>query len=437
MHHDLFNLISFLNHNPALKLLISNMQQSDNHFWLVGGCLRNSLLDLPQVDIDIACSSDPTVLARAWSHEVSAHWFCLDVNRKQSRVLLPSGLTLDFSPLRSSSIIADLCLRDFTVNAMALPVDTLSTNSLVLDPLDGLSHLHKKQLHCCSDRSFIDDPLRMLKGIRHAVTLDFELSNDTLKQIKASKQLLSNTAGERIRDELSKIFNSDKSIEGVEVLIDTGLLDVLFGAEGKCWNKGRAIREIDELDKKIHQVGLKKIYDLSVLKQTDSFSVRAIFLFSELLKNYEPVKLSKLLHNRLRLSRQQQSLIKELQLKPDLQSLSLLASVEGQRRQALLAEKHGKFFIEKILYWGVCRNLVTLDRAIELHKSFTHEQKRGRVPAMLNGKMISSLLGSDQDSQIGYWQEQLKLAEIKGEISTILEAENWLKSKLSFDKKEA
>ena len=437
MHPDLFTLISFLNHNPDLKLLLSEMVQSDNHFWLVGGCLRNSLLDLPQTDIDIACSDDPTVLARSWGNAISGHWFWLDAKRKQSRVLLESGLTLDFSPLRSSSIVADLCLRDFTVNALALPVDTLSANPVVLDPLDGVAHLHKKQLHCCSPQSFIDDPLRMLKGIRHAVTLGFELSTDTLKQIVSSKHLLSNTAGEWIRDELSKIFNSDNATKGVELLINTGLLGALFGVEGKNWNRNAAITEIGEFDNKIRQVGWDTIDEFSVLKRTEQFSVRAIFLFSQLLKIYQPAGLSELLHDRLRLSRQQQSLIVDLQVEPDLQVLSLLETVEGQRRQALLAEKMGPFFFEKILYWGLCRNLVALDRAIELQKSLTHEQTLGRVPALLNGKMISSLLGGDQDSQIGSWQKRLKLAEIKGEILTIPEAENWLKSKLSFDKKEA
>lgn len=437
MHPDLLTLISFLNNNPELKLLLSEMEQSDNRFWLVGGCLRNSLLDLPQVDIDIACSADPTVLARSWGNAISGHWFWLDANRKQSRVLMPSGLTLDFSPLRSSSIIADLCLRDFTVNAMALSVDTLSTHPLVLDPLDGLIHLQKKQLHCCSMQSFSDDPLRMLKGIRHAVTLGFELSTDTLTQIMASKHLLSRTAGERIREEFSKIFNSDNVIKGVELLINTGLLGALFGVEGKHWNRNAAMTEIGEFDKRIRQIGLKKINEFSVLKQTDSFSVRAIFLFSQLLKNYDPAGLSALLHDRLRLSRQQQALITELQFEPDLQVLSLLESVEGQRRQALLAEKLGTFFFEKLIYWGICRHSVNLDRAIKLQKSLACEQKLGRVPALLNGKMISSLLGSDQDSQISKWQKRLKLAEIKGEILTIPEAENWLKSKLSFDKKEA
>ena len=437
MHLDLFALISFLNNSPDLKLLLSEMKQSDNHFWLVGGCLRNSLLDLPQVDIDIACSADPTVLARSWGNAISGHWFWLDANRKQSRVLLQSGLTLDFSPLRSSSIAADLCLRDFTVNAMALSVDTLSTHPLILDPLDGLTHLQKKQLHCCSTQSFIDDPLRMLKGIRHAVTLGFELTTDTLKQIVSSKHLLSNTAGERVRDELSKILNSDNATKGVELLINTGLLRAFLGVEGKNWNRNAAITGIGEFDKKIRQLGSQKIDDFSVLKQSDPFSIRAIFLFSQLLKNYDSAGLSELLHDRLRLSRQQQTLIAELQVEPDLQVLSFLETGAGQRRQALLAEKMGPFFFEKILYWGLCRNQATLDRAIELQKSLTHEQKLGRVPALLNGKMISSLLGRGQDSQIGSWQEKIKLAEIKGEISTIAEAENWLKNKLSFDKKEA
>lgn len=377
MHPDLIALISFLNNSPELKLLLSEMKQSDNHFWLVGGCLRNSLLDLPQVDIDIACSADPTFLARTWGNAMSGHWFWLDANRKQSRVLLQSGLTLDFSPLRSSSIVADLCLRDFTVNAMALSVDTLSTYPLILDPLDGLTHLQKKQLHCCSTQSFIDDPLRMLKGVRHAVTLGFELSTDTLKQIVSSKHLLSCTAGERIREELSKILNSDNVIKGVELLINTGLLGALFGVEGKHWNRNAAITGIGEFDKKIRQLGSEKIDDFSVLKQSNPFSIRAIFLFSQLLNIYQPAGLSELLHDRLRLSRQQQALITELQVEPDLQVLSFLEKVEGQRRQALLAEKLGTFFFEKIFYWGVCRNFVTLDRAIELQKSLAYEQKQG------------------------------------------------------------
>jgi len=437
VHPNFLTFISFIKHNPDLKLLVSKMQQSDNQFWLVGGCLRNSLLNLPQVDIDIACSGDPTVLARSWGNEVSGHWFWLDSNRRQSRVLLQSGLTLDFSPLRSSSILNDLCLRDFTVNAMALPVATLSLSSAVLDPLDGMNHLRKKQLHCCSPQSFIDDPLRMLKGIRHAVTLGFELSSETLKCIISSKHLLSNTAGERIRDELSKIFNSDNAIKGVELLINTGLLGVIFGAEGRGWNQNTAISEIGALDRRTHDLGLNAIGGPSVLHKEDSFSVCALFLLAQLIKNYAPEDLADLLHSGLRLSRRQQNLIMELQAELDLEILSMLTSIKGRRRQALLVERLGPFFFEKILYWGVCGNHLTLDRTIELKNSFMHEQNQGRIPALLSGKLISTLLGRDQVSQVGTWQKKLKLAEIKGEITKSSEAETWFKSNLSFDKKEA
>ena len=437
MHPNFITLISFINHNPDLKLLVSNIQQSDNQFWLVGGCLRNSLLNLPQVDIDIACSCDPTAMARSWGSEVAGHWFWLDSSRRQSRVLLQSGLTLDFSPLRSSTILNDLCLRDFTVNAMALPLATLSLNSVVLDPLEGMNHLHKKQLHCCSFQSFIDDPLRMLKGIRHAVTLDFKLSSETLRCIVSSKDLLSNTAGERIRDELSKIFNSDNAIKGLELLVDTGLLGVMFGVRGGGWNKDTTISEIGEFDRRIRELGLSEIGELSALYKEDSFSVCALFLLAKLIKSYVPDDLEDLLCSRLRLSRRQKDLIIELQAELNFEILSMLGSIEGRRRQALLVERLGPFFFEKILYWGVCGNHVTLDRTIELKNSFINEQNQGRIPALLSGKLISNLLGRDQVSQVGKWQQKLKLAEIKGEITKSSEAETWFKSNLSFDKKEA
>ena len=432
-----FSLITFINQNSDLKLLISKMQESNDDFWLVGGCLRNSLLNLPQVDIDIAGSSDPAPLARSWSAEVSGRWFWLDEKRKQCRVLLPSGFTLDFAPLRASSIIKDLYLRDFTVNALALPVDKSFPDSKLLDPLSGINHLQKQQLHSCSGQSFFDDPLRMLKGIRHAVTLEFEISTETQKQIISSKHLLSDMAGERIREELSKIFNSERAVKGLELLIDTDLLGILFGSAGESWDEETAIAKISLLDEKINEAGVAAVENLSALHEADSFSTRAIFLLSQLLNVYLPQDLPGLLHNRLRLSCQQQRLLNELQVQPDLEILSLVGSIEGKRRQALLAERLEPFFFEKILYWAVCEKRVTLNKAVELQKSFNHERTLGHVPALLNGKLISTLLGITQGPQIGKWQEMLKLAEIKGEIDTSLQAENWLKSKLSFDNKEA
>ncbi|MFK5926558.1 MAG: hypothetical protein QM483_08010 [Desulfuromusa sp.] len=437
MFPEISALTTLINRTPSFKLLISRIQKSDDDFWLVGGCLRNSLLHLPQVDIDIACSGDPTPLAQAWGEEVSGHWFWLDAKRRQSRVLSPSGLSFDFSPLRAASITADLQLRDFTINALALPLNEFFPDSEFLDPLAGVSHLQQKQLQSCSPRSFLDDPLRMLKGIRHAVTLGFTLSDSTQKQMISSKHLLANIAGERIRDELSKIFDSKNIIKGIELLVDTELLGALFGSAGSDWNKQTAIDAINRLEVTLHDVGQESVANISNSRKPEVFSNRAIFLLTQFLKHYSSSGLAELLQRRLRLSRQQQRLIKELLADPSLDILSLAPSIEGQRPQALLVEKQEPFSAEKMFYWGVCENRLTLERTLQLQKSFARMQKFGRVPNLLNGREISSLLGSSSNIQIGKWQSRLKLAEINGEITTKLQAENWLKSKLPFDNQEA
>jgi len=119
MLSEISNLTQFLDENSDLKSLLLQMQKSSNQFWLVGGCLRNSLLDLPQTDIDIACSGDPTLLTRTWAAGISAHWFWLDEQRQQSRVLLENGLILDFSPLRAPSHFLTL---HFSIRPMELVI---------------------------------------------------------------------------------------------------------------------------------------------------------------------------------------------------------------------------------------------------------------------------------------------------------------------------
>ncbi len=437
MFSEISALTKFINQNTDLKLLISRIQESDNDFWLVGGCLRNFLLHLPQVDIDITCSGDPTVLTQAWAAEVSGRWFWLDSKRKQSRVLLQNGLTLDFAPLRAPSIIEDLQLRDFTINSLALPLNESFPESALIDPVSGLLHLQKKQLQISSQRSFSDDPLRMLKGIRHAVTLNFNFSVETQRQITSYAQLLTDVAGERIREELGKIFNAENVIRGIELLIVTNLLEVLLGPVGNDWDKRAAVVEIDQFNKKMYEVGLTTKEALSKFGSPELLSYRAIFLFTRLLKRYSPCDLPKLLHHRLRLNRKLQRLIIELQAEPDLEMVSLAATLEGQRLQALLVELLQPFACEKLLYWGVCSDLLTLKRVLELQASYAAEQKFGRVPDLLNGRSIAVLLEDSPNTQIGEWQSMLKLAEINSEISTITEAENWLRAKLSFDNKEA
>ncbi len=435
MFSQISSLLQFIELNPDLKSLLSRIQKSDDDFWLVGGCLRNSILDLPQSDIDIACSADPTVLTRAWASKVSGTWFWLDEKRRQSRVLLKNGLTLDFAPLRAPTINKDLQLRDFTINALALPLDQSFPQSALHDPTNGVNDLKNRQLVPCSSQSFLDDPLRMLKGIRHAVTLDFTLSANTLEQIIKSAPLLANVAGERLRDELGKILDDKNVVRGVELLLDTGVLESLFGPAGHHWDRQATVTAIDHLNAKIEEAELTTAADSSVEESAELFSTRAIFLLARLLNHYSPSDLTDLLHQRLRFSRHVQRVIEQLQTAPDEKLYSLAATIAGTRRQALLVEQLEPFAVEKMLYWGVCGNRLKRERVEELQLSFTTEQKFGRIPDLLDGRLIADCLDNSPNKQVGKWQQQIKLAEINGEISTDLEAEKWLKSKLPFDNK--
>lgn len=437
MFSEISALTKFINQTPALQILISSIKKNDDDFWLVGGCLRNFLLDLPQVDIDIACSGDPTSLTQAWSAEVSGRWFWLDAKRNQSRVLLKNGLSVDFTPLRAPTIIEDLQLRDFTINTLALPLDASFPESELLDPLAGSSHLQQKLLHSCSHRSFSDDPLRMLKGVRHAVTLDFILSDSARREIISSAHLLVNVAGERVRDELAKILDSSHAVSGIELLIDTGLLEVLFGFAAGDWERDTAVSEIKQLHGRIQDISLKAEDRLSAIGISEIFSIRAMFLFARLLKIYSPHDLSDLLHKQLRLSRNLQRLLEELQIEPSLELFTLATSIDGQRRQALLVEKMEPFAYEKMLYWGVCYGHLELSKVIKLQESFTLEQQLGRIPDLLNGRLIASLLKGTPDTQIGIWQSRLKQAEINDEIRTAAEAIAWLENELLFDNQES
>ena len=424
------NLIEFLDKNSDLKFLISRIQKSSDNYWLVGGCLRNSLLDLPQNDIDICCSGDPTLLTQTWADEVSAHWFWLDKKRQQSRVLLENGLALDFTPLRAPTIIEDLQLRDFTINALALPLDESFPKLELVDPTGGVSDLQNRRLETCSPQSFLDDPLRVLKGIRHAVTLDFTLSSATFAQTRKSAHLITNIAGERVRDELAKIFAANNIVRGVELLIDSGLLGFLFGGVGQNWNRQAAVAELEQLSVAADLTEFGIAADPTEAASSEQFSTRAVFLLARLLNRYSPANLPDLLHQRLRFSRYLKRLIEELQHPPDLELLSLALVIDGQRREALLVEQLEPFAEKKMAYWCLCGNSITLQRVEELQKSFVSEQKFGRIPDLLNGKLVASLLDGTSSTRVGEWQKKLKLAEINGEIATTGEAEKWLKSHL-------
>jgi putative nucleotidyltransferase with HDIG domain len=119
--------------------------------------------------------------------------------------------------------------RDFTINAMAFSLNSENFGDLV-DPFNGVSDLENKILKTPlnPDITYSDDPLRMMRAIRFATQLNFEIESESLASITKNKDRISIISGERIVDELNKILSSDKPSIGFLHLFQTGLLDIIL-----------------------------------------------------------------------------------------------------------------------------------------------------------------------------------------------------------------
>lgn len=220
---------------------LSPLVGGGEEMWLVGGAIRDMLLERPVADLDFATPGDPTPLARAFARSVKGHWFFLDEGRRQSRVAIREGnecRTCDFAPLRAGDLEGDLRLRDFTVNALAIPLRAQGVGEL-LDPLGALHDLETRTLRGGSARVFEDDPLRVLKGVRHAVILGFAVEEETAEHMRRAAPGVSGIAPERLRVELGSIFAAAPIASALLLMQSLDLARPLFGPAAElAWEDG-------------------------------------------------------------------------------------------------------------------------------------------------------------------------------------------------------
>jgi len=187
--------------------------------WVVGGAVRDDLLGRAALDLDVACL-EPERAARALAARTGDAVFPLNQEFGAWRVLLDRTRTVDFAPLGGGSIESDLAGRDFTANAVAVPVG----GGDYVDPYDGRVDIERRALRTVSDSVFDVDPLRLLRGVRIEDELGFRLDPDAEELTRARATLVTQAAGERIFDELLRL-----SADGIERLDELGLLEALGG----------------------------------------------------------------------------------------------------------------------------------------------------------------------------------------------------------------
>ncbi|HEX2128007.1 MAG TPA: HDIG domain-containing protein, partial [Solirubrobacterales bacterium] len=189
--------------------------------WIVGGAVRDALIGRPVVDLDLAVDRDEPGAARAIAKAAGGHAFELSSEFGSWRALSPDrSWHVDVTRLRAEAIEADLAQRDFTANAIALPLH--DSGAAPVDPTGGRADIQGRRLRPASPSAFADDPLRILRAARIAAELDFELDPETLAQGRAEAERAAEPAGERQLAELRQLIGGPDPIRGLELLDDLG-----------------------------------------------------------------------------------------------------------------------------------------------------------------------------------------------------------------------
>jgi len=252
--------------------------------YVVGGYVRDRLLARPSKDLDIVCVGNGIELAKRVGNSLHPRSRVTVYKRFGTAALKHRDLEIEFVGARkesyrsdsrkptveSGSLSDDQNRRDFTINALAISLNEHDYGNIV-DPFNGLEDLEAKKIITPLDpgKTFSDDPLRMMRGIRFACQLGFTIDPITLKGIKDNRDRIKIISWERIATEMHKIMLSPKPSIGLRLLNDTGLLEyvlpelaALRGVESRNGRKHKdnffhTIKVVDNLAERSSELWLR------------------------------------------------------------------------------------------------------------------------------------------------------------------------------------
>lgn len=226
-----------------IRTVVSSAKELNVPAFLIGGYVRDKLLERPSKDMDFMCLGSGIALAR----KTAAHF----PNQPEVNVFKNFGTAMlkvasrdvEFVGARKESYTShsrkpavesgtlqdDLNRRDFTINTLAVSLDS-ETKGTLLDTFGGLKDLDSKIIRTPLDPdiTFSDDPLRMMRAIRFAAQLNFSIHEKTFKSIQKNYERIRIISMERVTEEINKILLSPKPSIGFELLLHSGILQLIF-----------------------------------------------------------------------------------------------------------------------------------------------------------------------------------------------------------------
>jgi len=359
--------------------------------YLVGGTIRDLLLKKEIKDLDFAINANTIELAKVFSKTVGGSFVLLDENFSIGRVV-KNNVTIDFSQLRGDSIETDLSERDFTINAMAVPLSM----DRIIDPFEGMRDIKNKIIRIVSEENLKKDPLRVLRAYRFHATLEFDIDEKTREALKKYAPLMKITAKERVKEELWKIFSVERSYKTIKLIIEDDILRSIF-------------KTSDYLPLKPHIEALKIAEELLInskreIKHLNCFKFVILFDFhsSDLLKNIKP-------------SRKEQKFCEDL----------IKAGTRIKKIETLLDKvrfiKDFEHILQPALIYGISRDPLSISRKwfyeeIEDFYKRVYLRNKKKLPMIKGDDLLN--LGVEPSPLLGEILERIEILILVGKIST-------------------
>lgn len=228
---------------PFYRILSATAKEDNIRVFLIGGYVRDLIMNRPSKDIDIVCEGsgidfaikfaaklDPKIKVTYYKNFGTAAFTYKQIDYEFVGARKESYRRESRNPIVENGTIEDDQLRrDFTINALALSLNEDSFGELV-DPFEGVKHIESKLIKTPSDPdiTFSDDPLRMMRAVRFATQLNFDIEEETFKAIQRNASRIEIVSMERVHTELNKIIEAPIPSRGFILLFKSGLLQLIF-----------------------------------------------------------------------------------------------------------------------------------------------------------------------------------------------------------------
>ncbi|MBQ2490750.1 MAG: HD domain-containing protein [Muribaculaceae bacterium] len=229
---------------PIFHLVGEVADSMNRPCYVVGGYVRDIFLDRPSNDMDFVTVGSGIEVAKAVAAKIGPKKSTLAVFKTYGTAQVKAGgMELEFVGARRESyqrgsrnpivedgtLHDDQCRRDFTINAMAISLNS-DTYGELLDPFDGIADMERRIIRTPLDPdiTFSDDPLRMMRAVRFATQLNFDILPETFAAITRNAYRIDIITRERIAEELMKIMRAQAPSRGFKMLHDCGLLKRIF-----------------------------------------------------------------------------------------------------------------------------------------------------------------------------------------------------------------